>query len=375
MIDRLARYVALPSISRAEGPLADAIASDLASAGLPVHREGHNLWSTIGDRARPRLLFNSHLDTVPPGHGWSHDPWQPRCRDGRVSGLGANDAKGCVVAMLEAFLRLSAGLRAGRPLGGTLVLALTAQEEISGRGLGDVLPQLQPLDAALVGEPTGLVPMTAQRGLLVVRGRARGRTAHPANTPPDAAENAILTAAHDLLALRNFDWGPPHPLLGRCHAHVTRIEGGLANNVIPDACEFTLDIRTTPSESHAALFARLQAALRSELTIHSARLGPVETPADAPIVQAVRRALAGAAPAGSPAMSDMVFLTGVPAVKIGPGQSVRSHAPDEYVLESELAAGADAYERIARAYFDGYAEQAAAQDHAAAHHPAAEARP
>ncbi len=361
MIDRLARYVAIPSVSRAEGPLAEAVAADLAAAGLTVQRQEHNLWSTIGDRPRPRLLFNSHLDTVPPGSGWSHDPWEPQLRDGRLSGLGANDAKGCVVALVEAFLRLHAALRAGQSLGGTVVLALTAEEEISGQGLGVVLPQLQPLDAALVGEPTGLVPMTAQRGLLVVKGRARGRTAHPANTSPDAADNAILTAARDLLALRDFHWGPAHPLLGRCHAHVTRIEGGFANNVIPDVCEFTLDIRTTPCETHAALCARLTSALRSELRVHSDRLVPVETPGDAPIVQAVRRALPDAAPAGSPAMSDMVFLTGVPAVKIGPGQSARSHTPDEYVLEGELHAGADAYERIARAFFDGAAESATAR--------------
>ena len=361
MIDRLARYVAIPSVSRAEGPLADAITADLAAAGLTVQRRGHNLWCTVGDRPRPRLLLNSHLDTVPPGQGWSHDPWQPRLHDGCLSGLGANDAKGCVVALLEAFLRLHADLRAGRPLGGTLVLALTAEEEISGQGLGVVLPQLQPLDAALVGEPTGLVPMTAQRGLLVVRGRARGRTAHPANTPPDTADNAIMAAARDLLALRDFDWGPTHPLLGRCHAHVTRIDGGVANNVIPDVCEFTLDIRTTPCETHAALLARLRSALRSELSVHSDRLVPVETPADAPLVQAVRRALPDAAPAGSPTMSDMVFLTGVPAVKLGPGQSARSHTPDEYLLERELLAGADAYERIARAFFGGAAESAAAQ--------------
>lgn len=351
MIERLARYVSIRSLSRQEGALADAVAADMAEAGLTPQRFENNVWVVVGDAPRPRLLLNSHLDTVPAGEGWSHDPWTPVLSEGRLSGLGANDAKGCVVAMLEATLALAREMRHGRPLAGTLVLALTAEEEISGRGLEFVLPQLGPIDAALVGEPTGLTPMVAQRGLLILKGRARGRTAHPANTPPDIAENAIVTAAADLLALRDFDWGPTHPLLGRCHANVTRINGGIANNVIPDACEFVLDIRTTPAESHESLFERLRAALRSELSVHSKRLAPVETNVEAPIVRAALRALPGAAPSGSPAMSDMVFLAGTPAVKIGPGASPRSHTPNEFLMVDELSAGAVAYVRIAREFF------------------------
>jgi acetylornithine deacetylase len=351
MITRLARYVAIPSLSRQEGPLADALQADLAAAGLEVHRQGHNLWCAVGDQNRPRLLLNSHLDTVPPGQGWSHDPWVPRREGGRLSGLGANDAKGCVVALVETVLAAHARMQRGERLGGTLVLALTAEEEVSGEGLASIRPRLEPLDAALVGEPTQLVPMTAQRGLLVLRGVARGRTAHPANTLPENADNAILTAARDLLALREFDWGPVHPLLGRAHGHVTKISGGVAHNVIPDQCEFVLDVRTTPAESHAGLHARLSAALTSELLVHSARLVPVETGADTPIVQAVLRTLPGVAPAGSPTMSDMVFLNGIPAVKIGPGDSRRSHTPDEFLREQELIDGVAAYGRIVREFF------------------------
>jgi acetylornithine deacetylase len=351
VIERLRRYVAVPSLSRQEGALARLIAADLEKAGLGLRHAGHNLWCEIGDAPRPRLLLNSHLDTVPPGQGWSHDPWTPEVHDGRLSGLGANDAKGCVAALIAAALTLHEQLVRGERLGGTVVLALTAEEEITGAGLGAILPQLGPLDAAIVGEPTGLVPMTAQRGLLILRGVARGRSAHPANTPPDTPDNAIMTAARDLLALRDFDWGPPHPLLGRCHAHVTKIEGGIANNVIPDLCEFTLDIRTTPRETHAELYARLRAACRSELHVHSERLVPIETAADAPIVRAALQARPGIGPGGSPAMSDMVFLAGIPAVKIGPGESARSHTPDEYITGAELEAGAATYAHIVRTYF------------------------
>lgn len=352
MIDRLARYVSIPSVSGDEAALADAADRDLRDAGIDVHREHNNLWCAVGDRARPRLLLNSHLDTVPPAGGWPHDPWSPRLADGRLSGLGSNDAKGCVVALLETALRIHDSLRRGERLGGTLVLALTAEEENSGRGLGTILDRLAPLDAALVGEPTDLTPMIAQRGLLILRCVARGRAAHPANTAPDAATNAILAAADDLRRLAEFDWGPPHPLLGRCHAHPTIIQGGVARNVVPDACEFTLDVRTTPRESHAALTGRLRAALRSEVVVHSDRLVPVQTSPEAPIVRAVLAALPDRRPAGSPAMSDMVYLSGIPAVKIGPGQSPRSHTPGEFLTEAELRGGAEAYERIARAYFE-----------------------
>lgn len=352
MIERLKRYVAIPSVSRQEEALADVVAGDLMTAGLHVHRQGSNVWCELGDAPRPRLLLNSHLDTVPPGQAWSADPWIPAERNGCVVGLGANDAKGCVVAMLEALLALKRVLAGGRPLGGTIVLALTAEEEISGQGLGSILDRLAPLDAALVGEPTGMTPMIAQRGLLILKGLSRGRSGHPANTPMNGDSNAILTAAGDLARLADFDWGPPHPLLGRCHAHVTRIQGGIADNVVPDACEFLLDVRTTPMESHRSLFDRMRSVMRSELSIRSERLAPIETQPDEAIVRAVLRALPGAQPAGSPAMSDMVFLGGVPAVKIGPGDTRRSHTPDEYVTQREVQEAAAGYERIAREYFD-----------------------
>ena len=353
MIERLTKLVAIRSVSREEGPIADAVCSDLQQAGLCVSRQGNNLWCEIGDAARPRLLLNSHLDTVPPAHGWTGDPWTPRRTADRLVGLGANDAKGCVTAMIAAVLAVKKRLDCGDRLGGTLILALTAEEEISGAGLGTIVDQLAPLDAAIVGEPTGLVPMIAQRGLLVLRGVARGCSGHPANTPADSANNAILTAARDLTALETFDWGPAHPLLGRCHAHVTMIKGGVARNVIPDACEFFLDIRTTPAESHAGLCRRLRRHLKSDLHIHSDRLVPVQTDPGEAILQAVLRAVSGVAPGGSPTMSDMVFLGGVPSVKIGPGRSSRSHTPDEYIELEELAVGAGAYERIIREYFAG----------------------
>ena len=350
MIERLAQYVAVKSVSGEEAALADLIAAQLTAAGCEVRREGNNIWSEIGDASRPRLLLNSHLDTVPPGEGWTGDPWLPRRLADRLIGLGANDAKGCVTAMIEAALAVGRHCRQGGHLGGTIVLALTAQEETAGEGLAEILDRLRPIDAAVVGEPTGLNPMTAQRGLLILEATARGRSAHPGNTPPQAAENAIVAAAEDVLRLREFDWGKSHPRLGAPHGNVTMIRGGIAHNVIPDACQFCIDVRTTPLESHPALYARLKGFLQSELAIRSQRLVPIETPEDSPIVQAACAAT-GREPQGSGTMSDMVFLAGTPAVKIGPGQSNRSHTRDEFILESELIDGANAYSEIIRSYF------------------------
>ncbi len=363
MIERLRQLVETKSLSREEDEIADLVSRMLHDAGLDVQREGNNVWCTVGDRERPRLLLNSHLDTVPPGEGWTADPWTLREVDGRLVGLGANDAKGCVTALIEAVLAIRQRLDAGAALGGTVVLALTAEEENTGAGLGTVLDRLGPLDAGIVGEPTDLTPMIAQRGLLILRCIAGGRSAHPANTPPEVAENAIVTAARDIARLSDFDWGATHTQLGRCHANVTTMTGGVARNVIPDRCEFTLDIRTTPLEDHASLTRRLAAVLESELVVHSDRLVPIGTAPTAAIVRAVSRALPEAVPAGSPAMSDMVFLNGIPAVKIGPGHSPRSHTPNEYIRPEELRAGAAAYEEIIRAYFAEAATEVTPLDH------------
>lgn len=343
LAERLARYVAVKSLSRGEHALAAMIRRELEAEGLVVGAEGANLWAQIGDRPRPRLLLNSHLDTVPPGENWTRDPWTPSLENGRLYGLGANDAKGCVVSLVEAFLALKRGLEVRRPLGGTVVLALTSEEEISGQGLEVVLPKLAPLDAAVVGEPTGLIPMSAQRGLLLLKVEAAGRTAHPGNTPPAHAQNAVVAAAEDVLRLAAFDWGPAHPLLGPPYGQATLIEGGVARNVIPDRCTFWLDVRTTPQESHASLVKRLQQHLKGRIQVHSDRLIPIETSADDPIVQAACRAVGLPAPGGSPTMSDMVFLRDIPAVKLGPGQSARSHTADEYVELRELELGMRCY--------------------------------
>lgn len=349
VVSRVIRWAGIRSVSREEQLLADLVAGELQSLGVVVRRQDNNVWCEFGDRPRPRLLLNSHLDTVPPASGWSGDPWMIRREQDRIIGLGVNDAKGCAAALFEVAARLVRDRQRGHAIPGTIILALTAEEEISGNGLSAILDRLRPLDAAIVGEPTGMTPMIAQRGLLVLRCVARGRSSHPANTPSDTPHNAIRNAAEDIARLQNVDWGPSHAMLGETHAHVTMISGGVARNVIPDACEFWLDVRTTPAVSHAELVRRIRAALRCEVHVHSERLAPLETAACEAIVQAAVAA-SGLPPRGSPTMSDMVFLRGVPSVKIGPGESARSHTPDEFIRPYELEQGADVYERLVRDY-------------------------
>lgn len=342
--DLLLRLVATPSVSGEEGAVADAVQGLLEARGLAVHREGHSLWFEVGQGGR-RLLVNSHLDTVPPCAGWSGDPWSPAWQDGRLTGLGANDAKGCVASMLGAALAL-----AERPeaLGGTAVFAFTAEEETGGRGIAALLERIGPLDAAVVGEPTGLQVCAAQRGMLLLRCVARGRSAHVAHG--QLGENAIHKAARDIARLEVFRF-EGHPLLGAPRAQVTQVQGGLAKNQVPDTCEFFVDLRTTPDLDHDDLARFFASQLESEVHVHSKRYLPKATDPGEPIVRAALAASGRAVPVGSATTSDWAWLGETPAVKVGPGDTHRSHRPDEYLLAEELHRAAAFYTALVPAYF------------------------
>jgi acetylornithine deacetylase len=350
-VQRLQKMIATPSVSKNEHAVADYLQTELQSLGFNVERYLNNLWTQFGDAPSPTLLLNSHIDTVPAGNNWSADPHNPIIRDNHLFGLGSNDAGASVTCLIEAAHKIHTDLNNNQPLGGRVILALTSEEENTGKGLGEILPKLPTIEAAIIGEPTELIPMTAQRGLLILKCTAKGKTSHPANTPADSPANAIHTAARDILTINQFDWGPPHPLLGQCHAHTTMINAGTARNVVPDQCEFWIDIRTTPNQPHHELAKKIADALKSEIHIHSHRLVPVETKNNERIVRAAVQAT-GNQPQGSRAMSDMVFLPDTPAVKIGPGVSNRSHTPDEFIKLDELATGVETYAQLIRYYFN-----------------------
>jgi len=341
----LTLLVGTPSVSGEEGPLADLVQNLVSSQGFEVQRQGHNLWFTFGKKGGPRLLLNSHLDTVPPSAGWEGDPFTPVWHGSRLQGLGANDAKGCVTAILLAAFDL-----ASQPLEGEVVVALTAEEETGGQGIATILDQLGPLDGAVVGEPTGLRVCAAQRGMLLLKCTARGQSGHVANAQMLGAENAIHKAARDIAKIAAMDF-PAHPLLGSQKAQVTQISGGLRRNQVPDACEFFIDLRTGPDQDHDALCADFQRQLESEVAIHSQRYLPKGTDPKHAIVRAALQAAKKAGPVGSGTTSDWAFLGGIPAVKVGPGDTFRSHCPNEYLTIQELEAGTDFYAKLVPAFF------------------------
>jgi acetylornithine deacetylase len=345
----LRRVAAVPTLSREEGPLADLLYDWLTRRGVHVGRVDDNVVAWIGE-GDDLLLMASHLDVVPPSATHPHGAWDGYEADGELWGRGTTDAKASGAAMLTALLSLhDAGYR---PPGGTLAVALTACEETGHgyNGLETLRAHLPTPSAALVGEPTEMQPCLAQKGLLILHLRARGTSAHAAR--PHLGDNAIARAARDLRVLDGLTF-PNDPLLGPVTLTPTVIEGGSASNVVPDACTVTLDIRSTPAVDHDALIAAVEAAVESDVHVHSRRLVPVGTDARSRIAQACLAALPGAQPFGSPTMSDWLFLRDVPTVKIGPSRSELSHTPHERVRLADVDAAARQYVAIARAYFAG----------------------
>jgi acetylornithine deacetylase len=338
---------AIPSVSGTESALADFLEARLRRHGAAPERIGNSLLAKIG--RGPILLLDTHLDTVPPAPGWTRDPWTVEEVDGRIVGLGSNDAKAAVAAMTAAFL---AWLDVDLPF--TLALALVEGEETKGTGTQAVLAELaargETVEAAVVGEPTGLDLAVAQKGLMVLELRASGDACHAAHAAALGAANAARRLAHDLVALESVDFGPAHPYLGPITLEPTVVQAGTARNVVPAEATAILDVRTTPALSRAEIVERIRAKVAGEVRVLSDRLLPKETPSDAPLVAAARKARPEARLFGSATLSDMVFLNGTPAVKCGPGQTERSHTPDEYILESEILDGAQFYTRLIGAY-------------------------
>jgi len=338
-VDLLPALVAVPSVSRGEKAIADLLASYLAASGVTVNRAGHNLWFEVG-QGRPRLLLASHLDTVPACAGWSRDPHVARWDGDRLVGLGANDAKGCVAAMTEAALALRAE---GATLPGSVVVALTVEEEVGGQGIATIRPLLGEIDAAVIGEPTGLEVCVAQRGLVILRCVARGRGGHAAHAAQ--AVNAVHVAAADIGRLAGLVFGR-HPRLGDTTAQVTRIEGGRALNQVPDTCEFFVDLRTVPGITVESIVEQLRGEIASEVHVNSSRYLPCATDEAHPVVQAALAAAGRERGTVSRTTSDWAFLSDLPAVKAGPGDTTRSHRPDEYITRQELGDGVAFYRRL-----------------------------
>jgi acetylornithine deacetylase len=340
----LKELVAIPSESGKEEAVVARVAAEMEALGLEPEVRGRNVTALLDGGEGPLLLLNSHTDTVPVGAGWSRDPLGD-LDGGRLYGRGSNDAKGCVVTMLQGAV---AAFKAEAPKGRVL-LAFSCEEEVLGQGLEKLLPSLPRPDAAVVGEPTGLSPAVAQKGLLLLEITASGRSAHAAW---GGGVNAVEEAARDVLALARLAVPGEHPVLGRTSLAVTQISGGERHNVIPDSCKLVVDIRTVPGVPPEDIVALVERTVGGKVRVRSNRLHSVETDPSHPIVKAALAAHPAGAAYGSPTLSDWVFLKGIPTVKAGPGDSRRSHTPDEYIEAAELEAGVAFYESLIRRYFE-----------------------
>ena len=344
----LQELVRFPSLSGSEKEIADFVERFVGERGLAVQRHGDNVWFALGDGPEC-LLLNSHLDVVPASAEHPHDPFAAVIADEAVYGRGSVDAKASGAAMLAAVLNLAE--EGWTPPAGQVVVALTTCEETGGgyNGLQDLRPHLPRLSAALVGEPTDMQPCLAQKGLLILKLTATGRSAHAAR--PELGLNAIVRAAEDIRRLEAYRFSREDPYLGLPSLTITTIEGGTARNVVPDRCTFFVDVRTTPEYDHDALADELSSLVESTVEIHSKRFIPVATAADSRIAEACRTALPESEPFGSPTASDWIFLHDVPTVKIGPGSSELSHTPHEHIPIVHLKDAVTGYTRIIQSFF------------------------
>lgn len=338
-VDLLRRLIAIPRISRQEAASADLLQSYMLDRGLDVHRHGNNLWSIQPPvPGRPTLLLNAHIDTVRPVAAWTRDPHSPDLEGDVLYGIGSNDDGASLVTLLHVFLDLVGSTT----LPWNLVFLASAEEEVSGRdGIESVLPLLPHIDFALVGEPTGMQPAVAEKGLMVLDITAHGRAGHAAR---DEGDNAIYHALDAIDLIRRYRFDRVSPLLGPVKATTTIISAGTQHNVIPDHCTFTVDVRSNELYTNAEILQLLRQALPScDVTPRSLRLGSSQISLQHPLVQ--RIIAQGRQPFGSPTLSDQALMP-FPSLKMGPGDSRRSHTADEYILLSEISEAITLYTAI-----------------------------
>ena len=345
----LERLVAIPSVSGEEAAVAAFVEETARGWGLDAVRDDTSVRVEVrGREPGPTLALVSHLDVVPPGTGWTRDPFTPTVEGDRLYGRGSGDAKASVAAMLTAAHDVAggAGLKRAR-----LLVILGYGEETRHTTMERAVERAGPIDAAVVGEPTNLHLATAQRGLMMVDLVARGDQRHAGYAAADGGfVNAALVLARDLLRLEGLFDERTHPVLGRTTATPTMLDAGVSRNVTPPVATAILDVRSTPDWTHDEIAALLRARLDSEVVVTSRRLVPCETPAGSRLLAAATRVRPGASQFGSPTCSDWVFLRHVDAIKAGPGTSRRSHTPDEYVDLSEVTDARDFYAGVAREY-------------------------
>ncbi len=337
-VQLLKKLIATPSVSRNEKDAADIMEQTIRSYGFEPQREANNLWiiDPHYDESRPTLLLNAHIDTVKPVASWSRDPFSPDVEDGVLYGLGSNDCGGGLCSLLQIFRMLTE-----KPQSYNLIYLASAEEEVSGKdGITRALPLLPHIDLAIVGEPTGMNPAVAEKGLMVLDVIAHGKSGHAAR---NEGVNAIYEALDDMCWIRDYKFEKVSEFLGPTKMTLTVVNAGTQHNVIPDKCTMLVDIRTNEFYDNEEVYEFIRQHLKSEVKAHSFRLKSSRIDPEHPLI---RKCIAmGMKPFGSPTLSDQALMH-FPSFKLGPGESSRSHSANEFIRFSEIRDAIAKYETL-----------------------------
>ena len=332
----LSHLIATPSVSRDERRAADIMQEALTRYGFTPQREANNVWAIAHhyNEARPTLRLNAHLDTVKPVSTYTRNPYEPSLEEGILYGLGSNDCGGGLVSLLQVFRILDSSDSCPY----NLVYLASAEEEVSGKdGISRALPLLPHIDVAIVGEPTGMQPAVAEKGLMVIDITAHGKSGHAAR---GEGVNALYAALDDLCWIRSYQFDRVSTFLGATKMQATVIQAGTQHNVVPDTCNIVVDVRTNELYTNEEVFNIIQQHCQSECRARSFRLHSSRIDLQHPLVQ--RCIALGMTPFGSPTLSDQALMP-FPSFKLAPGQSARSHSANEYILVSEIEDAINTY--------------------------------
>lgn len=331
----LQQLIAIPSFSKEEQNVADFLERFIELKGYVISRIENNIWLTSPgfDTSKPTILLNSHIDTVKPVSGWSRDPFTPLIENGKLYGLGSNDAGASLVSLLFTFFYLTQSQQHYN-----VIFAASAEEENSGaKGIELLLKELPEIHFGIVGEPTGMNLAVAEKGLMVLDCTVTGVSGHAAR---DEGENAIYKSLLDIEWFRSHEFEHKSEMLGPVKMTVTQIMAGTQHNVIPDKCSFVVDVRSNEMYSNAELLDEIRKHVFCDVRPRSTRLSSTATPLDHPVVKRGRelnRRLYG-----SPTLSDQALMP-FPSLKMGPGDSSRSHTADEFILIDEISEAMEIY--------------------------------
>lgn len=340
VISLLCSLIATPSLSRNEGAASNLIEEFLLEKGYSVNRCGNNVWvkSHSWDDSLPVVLLDAHVDTVAPQNGWTHEPFSASIEGERIYGLGANDDGGSLVSLLQTFILWDENGGNGKF---NIIFSASAEEEVSGKnGIEESLKTMPEISFGLIGEPTGMEAAVAEKGLMVIDVTETGVSGHAAR---NEGVNALYKAVDDINWVRNHQFARVSPLLGEVKATVTIINAGSTHNVIPAQCQFTIDVRSNECYSNEELFAEIQNGIQGKAKARSYRLNSSHADLNHPLL--LRISELGIPQFGSPTLSNQALMQ-FPTVKIGPGQSSRSHSADEYICISEIEEAVEIYSKI-----------------------------